>query len=155
MKIKELLETWKLSSLKFKSPFLEMEFKASPVDEEAAWALHVELVTRIATQQLMPGHGDEKTALESIHLLFSITRDVLKKNRGCDRFAPIAVAMLNQKIRPFTAKWHPIALNKGFDDSETRLEFRRELEELQNVLRSYSSALSKIANVEDLTDLES
>ena len=62
--------------------------------------------------------------------------------------------MLNQVVRPFTAKWHKESLAGAFDDETKRKEFREELAVLQDELRSYNRLLAKIADVEDLTDLE-
>lgn len=162
MRWKDLFEHWGLKKLKLKTPFLETEFEPKDPDKNAAWALYVELVTRVTTQRLPLEHGDEKTALESVYQLFPLTRDVLKQNRGCDAFAKVAVVMLNQVIRPFTAKWHGVSVSGGFGQ-RTRYEqpgesieskFRADLEILQTDLRNYARLLAELADVEDLTDLE-
>ena len=62
--------------------------------------------------------------------------------------------MLNQVVRPFTAKWHKESLAGAFDDEAKRDEFREELAALQDELRNYNRMLAEIAGVEDLTDLE-
>ncbi len=62
--------------------------------------------------------------------------------------------MLNQVVRPFTAKWHKESLADPFDDETKREEFREELQILQRDLRHYNRMLADIAQVEDLTDLE-
>jgi hypothetical protein len=62
--------------------------------------------------------------------------------------------VLNQIVRPFTAKWHQRSLAGAFKDAASRQEFRRELEALQNKLLCYTRALAKMADVEDLTKLE-
>jgi hypothetical protein len=117
--------------------------------------LYVELLTRITTQHLQPGHGDEKSALDSIHALFGLTRETLKtQGRHCDEFAKIAIAVLNQIVRPFTAKWHKQSLAGVFDDPAQCQEFRDELSKLQQQLRRYTKMLADMASVEDLTELE-
>lgn len=64
--------------------------------------MYVELITRIATQELDEDCGDEKAALNSIHALFPITREILKsKGRLAPNFTKIAVVVLNQILRPF------------------------------------------------------
>lgn len=154
MQLKRLLAKWDLTSLKIKTPFLEMDWQPKEGDRKAAWELYVELVTRVATQHLAPEDGDEATALKSIYELFGLTRATAKSNgRDCINFARIAVVMLNQKVRPFTAKWHRIML-AGDLDSSTRKRFRSELESLQVDLRNYTHLLAELAGVEDLTDLE-
>jgi hypothetical protein len=64
------------------------------------------------------------------------------------------VVVLNQIVRPFTAKWHRISVENGFDKPEDCQQFRKELADLQAVLVTYSKALADIAGVEDLTDLD-
>ncbi|PTQ87071.1 hypothetical protein [Agitococcus lubricus] len=155
MKWREWLENWNMSSLKISVPFLEMEWKPIDEDKAAAWELYIELLTRITTQSLSLEHGDEKTALESIHSLFSITRQVLKSNtRKCTEFTKIAIVVLNQVIRPFTAKWHRLCLQGAFNNPVQCAEFRVELILLQNTLRQYTKMLADMAGVEDLTTLE-
>jgi len=66
----------------------------------------------------------------------------------------IAVPVLNQIVRPFTAKWHRESLAGAFDHEDKRREFRQELAIVQEELRNYNRMLAVIAGVEDLTDLE-
>ena len=155
MKWKEWLDAWSMNSIKLSAGFAELEFSPSDPDRDAAWEMYVELLTRISTQYLQPDHGDEKSALESIYALFALTRATLKnQGRHCDEFAKIAIAVLNQIIRPFTAKWHKESLSGAFADAQKCLEFRTELSELQCVLRKYTKMLADMAGVEDLTELD-
>ncbi len=155
MKWKEWLEKWNMTSLKIKTPFLEADWQPKDKDKDAAWELYVELLTRITTQPLPDEYGDEETAIESVHKLFELTREVIKRHgRLCNEFTKIAIVILNQKIRPFTAKWHKIMLEDGFSKNEVRIQFRDELKELQKVLKTYTKMLSDMAGVEDLTELE-
>lgn len=155
MKWGKWLENWEMSSLKIKAPFLDMEWNPKDEDKSAAWELYIELLTRIATQPLKDKHGDEKTALESISSIFSITRQVIKDNgRGCIEFTKIAIIILNQVIRPFTAKWHKLSINGALNDIEQCKEFRRELTLLQLKLKRYTKMLADMAHVEDLTELD-
>jgi hypothetical protein len=155
MKWSKWLENWDMTTLKIKAPFLEMEWNPSEPDKAAAWQLYVELLTRITTQALAMGEGDEKTALDSVYSLFPTTRSIIKDNgRECIEFTKIAVVVLNQKIRPFTAKWHQKSVSGGFADPAVCKQFRKELEELQVTLCKYTAMLSDMAGVEDLTNLE-
>lgn len=155
MKWQKWLENWDMTSLKISAPFLEMEWKPQDEDKAAAWELYIELLTRITTQRLDPEHGDEKTALDSMYSLFAVTRQVLKNNtRHCTEFAKIAIVVLNQVIRPFTAKWHRLSLQGAFNNPEQCIAFRIELESLQATLRKYTKMLADMAGVEDLTTLE-
>jgi len=155
MKWGKWLEQWDMTTLKVKTPFLDMEWKPQDEDRSAAWELYVELLTRITTQPLSDVHGDEKNALSGVHSIFSTTRDVIKRNgRHCIEFTKIAVIILNQKIRPFTAKWHRLSSEGAFNDERMCKQFRDELIELQVVLIVYSKMLADMAGVEDLTELE-
>jgi len=153
--IKEWLNKFSLQEVKFNSKFLEATITLSDVDKDAAWELYVEMITRIATQRLDEGMGDEKVALESIYSLFGITREILKsKGPKSVNFAKLVIPVLNQIIRPFTAKWHKISLEGGFSNQETCMEFRTELDQLAEKLVSFSKMLAGMAEVEDLTYLE-
>jgi hypothetical protein len=153
MQLKKLLEKWDLTSLSIKTPFLEMQWDPRDEDRTAAWELHIELITWAATQRLDPDEGDEAAALESVYQLFPLTRETIKRNgRYCINFTRIAVVVLNQKVRPFTAKWHPRVLAGQLDAA--RDAFRAELGALQKDLRNYTRLLADMADVKDLTDLE-
>lgn len=155
MKLKEWLDKWSMTSLKVNLKFLEMEWNPNDTDKDAAWEMYIELITRVATQGVLPNEGDEETTLTSIYKLFGITREVIRrKGRHCESFTKIAIIILNQKIRPFTSKWHRLSTEGKFDDPNVRSEFRQELSELQGVLKTYSKMLADMASVEDLTELE-
>lgn len=154
MKYKDLFENWGLKSLKLKLAFLEAEFQTNPEDQEAAWEMYVELITRIVTQDLKISTGDEISALNSVYSLFDTTRTILKqKGRKCKSFTNIAVIVLNQVIRPFTAKWHREKENGSFCDLDKCIEFREDLRQLQTEMKKYSAMLADIAGVEDITSL--
>ena len=114
--------------------------------------MYVELVTRITTQPLADKNGTEEAALTSVYSLFAITRDVIKRHgRHSQEFARLAIVILNQAVRPFTAKWHRRSTDGDFADPDACEEFRRELVELQKTLRSYANLLAELAEVEDIT----
>ena len=155
MKWNKWLEKWDMTSLKINTPFLDMEWKPKDEDKAAAWDLYIELLTRITTQCLNESYGDEKTALASVHQIFPLTREIIKNNgRHCIEFTKIAVIILNQVIRPFTAKWHRLSIQGAFSDIEKCQIFRKELMELQDVLSIYTKMLADMAGVEDLTEFE-
>lgn len=156
MKWSKWLENWDMTSLKIKTPFLDMEWKPQDEDKNAAWDLYIELLTRITTQPLDDLHGEEETALKSIFSIFSLTREVIKSNgRHCIEFTKIAIVVLNQVIRPFTAKWHRLSVQGAFSDPKKCQEFRRELVDLQSILNIYTKMLGDMSGVEDdLSELE-
>ncbi|MEI7939961.1 MAG: hypothetical protein WCK27_25025 [Verrucomicrobiota bacterium] len=155
MKRRDFLEKWGLAGLKINRGFLEGEFAPCDPDRAAAWELYIELLTRVATQYLPPEDGDEKSALDSVYAIFKETREVLRRHgSGCGEFAKLAIPVLNQIIRPFTAKWHRLSLAGAFQDAARCREFRTELAAFQPKLRNYTRALAAMAEVEDLTTLE-
>lgn len=155
MKWQEWLDEWSMSSLKVNAGFLKMEFAPNDVDKKAAWHMYIELLTRITTQPLVNQYGDEKSALDSIYSLFPTTREIIKDNGWhCIEFTKIAIIILNQKIRPFTAKWHKRSLEGAFDDAGQCNEFREELVDLQSELHKYTGMLSSMAGVENLVHLQ-
>jgi len=155
MKIQDLFENWGIKGIKVSVGFLSMDWKPEPEEQQAAWELYVELLTRITTQPIADNDGDEKTALESVFNLFQLTRELLKsRGRKAENFSKIAIIVLNQKIRPFTAKWHKPSISGGFDEAETRAEFRRDLKNIQSVLQNYAGMLAEMAGVETFHALD-
>ena len=152
MKFGEFFRKWGLNSIKLNLKFAEFEFSPTEDDQTAAWDMYVELITRITTQPLAQDEGDEATALESVYSIFGITREILKsKGRNAVNFTKIAIVVLNQIIRPFTAKWHRKKLEGAFGNSAECLKFRKELSDLQIELIKYTKLLAELAKVEDLT----
>ena len=138
------------------TPFAKMEFQPKDPDKTAAWEMYIELLTRITTQSLNQDGGDEATALTSVYSLFGTTREIIRRNgRGCQEFTKIAIVVLNQLVRPFTAQWHKKFIEGVFADPDQCRAFRTELEHLQAKLRIYTRMLADMAGVEDLTSLES
>ncbi|MDA1162596.1 MAG: hypothetical protein O3B13_05815 [Planctomycetota bacterium] len=155
MRWKDWLVKWKLTSLKINVKFLEMEWNPSDEDRHAAWDMYVELLTRIATQPLADEEGDEASALKSLHAIFPLTREIIRSNFGCVEFTKIAVVVLNQVLRPFTARWHRLSLQSGFENPASCTQFRAELCELQKDMLKYTKMLGDMAGIEeDLTRLE-
>ena len=155
IKITELFAKFQLGKVKLGPSWANAEIALDTSDSDAAWELYVEMLTRVVTQPLPVDTGDEETALDSVYSLFPITREVLRRHgRRAINFTKIAVPVLNQVVRPFTAKWHGKRLAGDLADEDIRNEFRHELATLQDDLRNYNRMLAGIAGVEDLTDLE-
>lgn len=150
-----LLRSFHLEKVRLGPRWAALEIAFQEDDRNAAWELYVEMLTRIVTQPLPNNIGDEKIALDSVYSLFPITREILRRRgRNTIQFSMVAIPVLNQIVRPFTAKWHRESLAGAFDDDARRAEFRQELETLQEELCNYNRMLADIAGVEDLTDLE-
>ena len=110
-------------------------------NKDAAWAMYVQMLTRITTQPLSDEHGDEQTALTSVYSLFETTRGILTEHgRESPEFSKLAVVILNQKVRRFTEKWHVPSIEGAFEDEEKCAEFRKDLAALRGILRGYMQA---------------
>lgn len=110
-------------------------------DTKAAAKLHMQAVSRIATQRLGYLDGVEKSALDSIHSLFELTRTICDEYPLARHFQTLAWHVLNTRVRPFTAKWHRESERGALRGLDTTDEFRAELAELQPVLLHFSDLL--------------
>lgn len=146
-------------------------WKAGKVERSAAWELYVELVTRVATVELGPTEGLLREALTSLHQLFPITREILRrygpavapKKKGADvSFGGLAVNVLNRGVRPLLATWHPLLA-----DHEARrppnvssleherhwdreVELRDELDKTRGLLIEFARSLEEVSGVTSL-----
>ena len=153
--LKALFDGVQLSNVRIGPRWASFEFSFNEADKDAAWELYTEMLTRIVTQPLPSEFGDEKTALDSVYSLFATTRNILHRHgRDSINFSKTAIPILNQVVRPFTAKWYKRHLSGAFDKPHGRKEFRDDLSALQHSLSKYMQMLAKIADVEDLTNLE-
>ncbi|TVZ41540.1 hypothetical protein P886_0886 [Alteromonadaceae bacterium 2753L.S.0a.02] len=152
----EWLQKWNMDHLQIADEFLQRPFAPQEADKKAAWELYVEILTRITTHPLAQNIGEEQHALGSVYSLFPTSREVLRRyGRDCLEFSKIALPILNQKIRPFTAKWHQRSIEGVFDNPDTCEAFRAEIIPLQTELIAYAKMLGDMAGVqEDLTQLE-
>jgi hypothetical protein len=141
-------------------------WEADPTERNAAWELYIELVTRIAVQPMAEDLGTIREALNSLYTLFGSTREILRKagpkvGASHDSVGGIAIAVLNNGLRPFLSKWHPLLQNWEVQrseevstqvhekDWELEPELRKELEALRKSLEKYAQALAKISGIED------
>ena len=155
MNLPALFHQFRLEKIRLNLSVVALEIDFNENDRDAAWELYIEMLTRIVTQPLPAGSGDERAALDSVYSLFPTTRAILRRQgRNALQFSKVAIPVLNQVVRPFTAKWHGESLAGAFDDPARRALFRAELELLQEDLRNYNRLLANIAGVEDLTELE-
>ena len=156
IRLRKFLDDHGLEDIKLNAGFMKATIRITDASRNAAWELYVEMLTRIVTQPLPSEDGDDKAALDSVYSLFPTTRKILRRyGPKAVEFSKIAIPVLNQQVRPFTAKWHRLSLRGDFPGDARRTEFRRELGKLQVKLRNYSRMLAEIADVEDLTNLES
>ena len=134
-------------------PACSIRRKDSP-DAVPAHILWVEIVTRIATKPLHYRSGDEETAAESVYGLFSTARQLMEDHPEAKSFSELALKMLNQTLRPYTARWHGWMTEEDeeegrprsrFRDELTRRMFRTELRELQPRLIGYEKAFKALS----------
>ena len=141
---------------------LVTKWNEDPRQKNAAWALYVELATRVATQELDLEYGHIREALDSLYALFGATREILRKEGPAVGMGPatvggIAVRVRNGAVRPFLAKWHPrLAEWEAARDVRTgaraherawpdEAKCRGELAKLQKGLEAYAQTLGTIA----------
>jgi hypothetical protein len=167
---------FRIESLSFSLPFGvgEITVQRTEAQMRAAWALYVELATRVSTQPLPAGQGSCREALDSLYSLFEATRTTLKEAgpyavEGAQSVGPLAIRVLNEGIRPFLAKWHDRL--GAFEDEQIlehyreyggdsepvidegawpdRTAFDAELAALRKGIAQYVDALGEIAGVKD------
>lgn len=139
-------------------------FRAN-VEQKAAWRLYVEINTRVATQPLKANQGLLREALNSLYKIFDVTREILKEAgpevaMGKESLGFYAMAILNDILRPFLTKWHPMLLDwenqrkpsqsmikheKEWTHSKT---LRKELETLRKDLIKYCNALQVLSELQ-------
>ena len=81
----------------------QVELESDETMRRAAWALYVELTTRITTQTLETEQGLLRETLNSLYSLFGSTRQILREagpdiGTSLESVGGIAIAVLN---RPF------------------------------------------------------
>ncbi len=150
---------------------VEGKWRADESEQQAAWEMYVELVTRISVAELGRDEGLLREALSSLHSLFETTRGILRsygpgvarpKRKGGLSFGYIAVAVLNTALRPLLAKWHPELLNyenarpndispleheRAWEHHDT---LRQELAKIRLCLTQYANLLGQVAGVQPL-----
>ena len=117
----------------------------STPDQKAAHQFLTELRTRVATQELPYQHGVEEEALTSLFKIFEQARTAIKDNPGCEKFADLAISVLNRDLRPMTARWHRELSNGILASRDGADAFREDLAELQAKLRAHVGDLRQMA----------
>jgi hypothetical protein len=136
------------------------EWEDDPTQRRAAWSLYVELITRVAVQPLEDGYGLLRETLTSLYSLFEITRQILREagpdaGTSVDSIGGYAIKVLNEGLRPFLSKWHPLLLSwevkrdssisaKEHEKNwELEPELRKELLVLTKELEEYANKLAE------------
>jgi hypothetical protein len=138
----------------------------------AAWEMLVELSTRVSMADLRPGEGLLREALASLHALFDITRDILRRHgpsvaksssaHGRVSFGFLAIAVLNGGIRPLLAYWHPTLLDHEqtrpsgvtaieWERSWSRVaDLRADLAKVRELLTTYAGIMADVCDARPL-----
>ncbi|MGX8008379.1 patatin-like phospholipase family protein [Mesorhizobium sp. ORM8.1] len=135
----------------FMREFGDRLWAPSEADMLAAHELHIELISRIATQPLGYASGVEKRALGSIFEIFGKAREITKGNPKCQTFETIVWHVFNAYVRPFTAKWHAKSESGELNALDSSDLFRAELEVTQNSLVALDNVLTLIRGTEGIS----
>ncbi|MHA6761650.1 hypothetical protein [Streptacidiphilus sp. PAMC 29251] len=152
------------------------EWEPDDAERRASWELYVELVTRIAVVPLKQGEGSLREAMTSMYSLFAITRDILRRygpqvapieKNNAISFGSLAVAVLNDGLRPFLSRWHPrlSAWEASCPPGTAPVEhehtwplgedLRTEMENVRTTLVQTARYLGQVAGATDLIDRQS
>jgi len=160
-------ENWQVTEIEIETFGQKWKLANSGLQRRVAWSIFVEIVTRIATQPMLDSEGDDGIALKSLYDLFQSTRESISemnsisvlpsRKRNLDTVETYSLAMLNQDLRPFLSKWHPIwdVWRKANPDTlcshwDLHTAFRSDLKILQPKIRERAEGLGKIAGVSEI-----
>jgi len=150
------LEQWSLNTNTFSDEaFYTQPFVITSFDKEAAWAIHIELRSRITTQDLPYHSGDEATALKSLYSLFSHHRELLTEiGYEASTVGLLSLWMLNEYVRPITGYWHGAERDGKLEIPDDAGDFRGDLRELRFHLCVFTDVFGFIARGESYRGYE-
>jgi hypothetical protein len=164
-------ESITLESVEIQWLGLKGKWIADRAQQEASWEMYVELITRISLQPLKSDEGLLREGLSSLYSLFEETRRILKEHGpevarplggGTLSLGQIAVEVLNQRLRPLLAKWHPLLQayeterpqNVSPLDHENAWphahELRTEFEKLRHHIVDYADLLAQASGIKPI-----
>lgn len=174
-KIKILFSRIKPSEYEINIPGFTIKgtVRYNAIEQELAWKVYVELITRVSGNFLDERTGILRETLQSLYKLFDILRETLKNSNvelakklpdalgqgktGDLTIASLLILIMNNQLRPFLSKWHPLLLEhekkrsdqvSQFEHEEMwehNLSFRSDLKILQSGLSEYINSLKSIA----------
>lgn len=137
------------------------------IDQEAAWKMYVELITRVSGNRLPDGSGILRESLNSLYSTFGVLRNILKDSGAAlarspqdnkqETVATLLLKIMNTRLRPFLSEWHPkleaheklkaenVSVFEHEKSWSQNSEFRKQLNALQDGLEQYILALKAIA----------
>jgi hypothetical protein len=156
----------------FGIPLPKLSFKGTFAPDETeqnfAWGIYVELVTRVTLAPLGAQEGSLREALSSWYKVFAYIRDQLhqagpdvgrRHSAGTLPLAASALWMLNGVIRPLLAEWHPrlaryeetrapatgaFTHEAAWGDAES---LRHDMEQARIRVRHFAELFEKVCNV--------
>jgi len=150
---------------------IEGTWEPDRLEEQAAWALYIELITRISIIEIEYETGLLRESLSSLYSLFPTSRTILResgpaiarpKGKGSLSLGYITINILNLVLRPFLSKWHPLLLdyeqtkpkNSSVLEHERKWEhydeLRQSLGKTQQALLEYAGVLAEVAKIPSL-----
>ena len=168
-KIRQYLANIRVSDYEFNLLGFKLSGKISysNADQDLAWNIYVELITRVSGNALPDGAGLLRESLTSLYAAFTALRDILKgygkespripQEEGRYSVVSLLLLVMNQQIRPFISKWHPLlqeyeqqkpATMSQFEYEQQwryNMEFREELKKLQAGLADYIEILRGVS----------
>ena len=104
---------FQIKSVKVSLPFGigGVTIQVDEAQKQVAWTLYIEIATRIAGAERLPGTGSPREALNSLHSIFETTRTALRQAgsgaaSGRESVGPLAIQVLNKGLRKFLDEWH-------------------------------------------------
>lgn len=157
-------DEWRVTEVEVTTLGQKVKLANSGSQRRVAWALFVDTTTRIATQPMSDEEGDDGIILKSLYDLFQVSRKSImemeptrmlpSRRKNLETVETYVLAMLNQNLRPFLSKWHPVwdswqKSNPGTPSSSwaQHKEFRKDLKALQPEIRERAIGLGEIAGV--------
>lgn len=146
--------------------FSQLRFAVTEDNRHVAWRLFVETVTRVSVQPLDHGEGLIREVMDSLFAIFTRTREILAQARPSRRTGDrltvehLAIAMLNNELRPFLSRWHPRLRvwesgNPGSEESgwPDNRDCRADLAAMQRRLIRYAVGFGELARVANIDDV--
>lgn len=163
-------DEWRVTEIEIATLGQKVKLANSGSQRRVAWSLFVETTTRIATEPISDAQGDDNLVLKSLYDLFQASRKSImemeptrvlpSRRKNLDTVETYVLTMLNQDLRPFLSKWHPIwdawqRANPGAPSSDwpQHITFRNDLKILQPKIRARAIGLGEIAGVPRIEQL--
>ena len=113
--------------------FTKIKIRQNDYYSGVLWNVLVELSTRIIFNKLEEDTGKSKAALDSVYKCFTLIREELSKKFPGNVVFHLVLSLLNNRLRPFLAKWHKLSDRLAENDIDKH--FRNDLVKLQEEIK--------------------